>query len=70
MTAAAEAPQYGILHLATHGIADAEDPLASLVALAAPVEDADELAQHARHLRAVGVHVEVALGVQARDQQQ
>ncbi len=36
------APQHGVLHLATHGVAYAEDPLASFVALAAP-EDGDGL---------------------------
>jgi CHAT domain-containing protein/tetratricopeptide (TPR) repeat protein len=32
------APQIGILHLATHGVAYAEDPLASFVALAEPAD--------------------------------
>lgn len=37
-----QAAEHGILHLATHGIAYAEDPLASFVALAEP-EDGDGL---------------------------
>jgi CHAT domain-containing protein len=37
-TVVALMPQHGIVHLATHGIADAEDPLASTVALAVPDE--------------------------------
>jgi len=36
----ARIPQHGILHLATHGIAYAENPLASFVALGAPEEAA------------------------------
>jgi CHAT domain-containing protein len=36
------AAEYGILHLATHGIADADNPLASFVALAEP-DDGDGL---------------------------
>jgi CHAT domain-containing protein len=33
-----QAPQHGILHLATHGVAYSEDPLASFVALATPAD--------------------------------
>ncbi len=33
-----QAPKYGILHLATHGVAYAENPLTSFIALAEPVD--------------------------------
>lgn len=42
LTVTLEAPQRGILHLATHGLADAADPLASFVVLAKP-RDGDGL---------------------------
>jgi len=49
----AQMPKHGILHLATHGIAYAEDPLRSFIALGVPDESAlDTLTEHQAQGRA------------------